>query len=130
MLLTGRVVTATGIGPDSIALITDAMAASGMPDGRYTLGGREVDVADRTVRLTDGGAIAGGVATLLDAVRFCVLEAGVSLLDAVRAATATPAQALGRPDVGELASGRRANILLVDEGFEPVRVLHAGAWVT
>ena len=64
------------VGPQAICLVTDAMAASGMPDGRYTLGGRDVLVADRTARLADGGSIAGGVATLLDVVRWCVAEAG------------------------------------------------------
>ena len=47
--------------------------------GRYTLGGRDVVVAGRTARLADGGSIAGGVATLLEVVRWCVPEAGVPL---------------------------------------------------
>ena len=48
------------VGPTAICLVTDAMIASGMPDGRYTLGGLDVVVADRTARLADGGSIAGG----------------------------------------------------------------------
>lgn len=118
------------VGPDSLALITDAMAASGMPDGRYRLGGREVVVEGRTARLADGGAIAGGVATLLDVLRWCVTDVGVPLLDAVTAVSRTPAAVMGWTDVGALEAGRRADLLLVDDRYEPVRVLRAGAWVT
>jgi N-acetylglucosamine-6-phosphate deacetylase len=118
------------VGPDSLALITDAMAASGMPDGRYRLGGREVVVEGRTARLADGGAIAGGVATLLDVLRWCVTDVGVPLLDAVTAVSRTPAAMMGWTDVGALEAGRRADLLLVDDRYEPVRVLRAGAWVT
>jgi len=114
------------VGPHGLALITDAMAASGMPEGRYSLGGREVVVEDRTARLADGGAIAGGVATLLDVVRWCVAEVGVPLADAVTAASRTPAAVLGLADVGALEVGRRADLLAVDDGFEPVCVLSAG----
>ena len=118
------------VGPDSLALITDAMAASGMPDGRYRLGGREVVVEGRTARLADGGAIAGGVATLLEVLRWCVTDVGVPLLDAVTAVSRTPAAVMGWTDVGALEAGRRADLLLVDDRYEPVRVLRAGAWVT
>ncbi|MDQ2782141.1 MAG: amidohydrolase family protein [Actinomycetota bacterium] len=118
------------VGPDAICLVTDAMAASGMPDGRYTLGGRAVVVADRTARLADGGAIAGGVATLLDVVRWCVDEVGVPLVDAVSAATRTPARSMALSGVGELVTGGRADVLVVDDGLEVVSVLRAGRWLT
>jgi N-acetylglucosamine-6-phosphate deacetylase len=118
------------VGPAGLALITDAMAASGMPEGRYRLGGREVVVEGRTARLADGGAIAGGVATLIDVVRWCVTEVGVPLDDAVNAASRTPAAVMGWGDVGALEPGRRADLMVVDDDYEPVRVLRAGAWVT
>ena len=114
------------VGADGIALVTDAMAASGMPEGSYTLGGRDVVVAGRTARLADGGSIAGGVATLLEVVRWCVLEAGVPLRDAVRAASLTPARALGLPDVGALRAGLRADVLVVDDDLRLRSVLRAG----
>jgi N-acetylglucosamine-6-phosphate deacetylase len=105
------------------------MAASGMPDGSYTLGGREVRVADRTARLADGGSIAGGVATLLDVVRRCVAEAGIPLLDVVTAASVTPAQALGLTGVGSLAAGHRADVVVVDDDLRLARVLRRGSWL-
>lgn len=118
------------VGPQAICLVTDAMAASGMPDGSYTLGGRAVVVADRTARLAEGGAIAGGVATLLDVVRWCVEEVGVPLVDAVAAATRTPATSLALTGVGELVTGARADVLVVDTGLRVVSVLRAGRWLT
>ena len=53
------------VGAQGICLITDAMAASGMPDGSYTLGGQDVIVSGRTARLAEGDSIAFGVATML-----------------------------------------------------------------
>jgi N-acetylglucosamine-6-phosphate deacetylase len=117
------------VGPGSLALITDSMAASGMPEGRYTLGGRDVVVDGRTARLADGGSIAGGVATRLEVVRWCVTQVGISLSDAVTAASATPASVMGWNDVGSLAAGGRADLVVVDDDVEPVRVLRGGRWV-
>jgi N-acetylglucosamine-6-phosphate deacetylase len=117
------------VGPQAICLVTDAMAASGMPDGSYTLGGRDVLVADRTARLADGGSIAGGVATLLDVVRWCVAEAGIPLLDAVMAASVTPAQTLGLTGVGSLAAGQQADVVLVDDDLQLRRVMRRGSWL-
>ncbi len=117
------------VGPQAICLITDAMAASGMPDGSYTLGGRDVLVADRTARLADGGSIAGGVATLLDVVRWCVAEAGIPVLDAVTAASVTPAHTLGLTGVGSLAAGQQADVVVVDDDLQLRRVLRRGSWL-
>jgi N-acetylglucosamine-6-phosphate deacetylase len=117
------------VGPQAICLVTDAMAASGMPDGSYTLGGRDVLVADRTARLADGGSIAGGVATLLDVVRWCVAEAGVTLLDAVTAASVAPAQTLGLTGVGSLAAGQQADVVVVDDDLQLRRVMRRGSWL-
>ena len=117
------------VGPQAICLVTDAMAASGMPDGSYTLGGRDVRVADRTARLADGGSIAGGVATLLEVVRWCVAEAGIPLLDAVTAASVAPARTLGLAGVGSLAAGQRADVVVVDDDLELTRVMRRGRWL-
>ena len=120
------------LGPGSIALVTDAMAAAGMPDGAYRLGPMEVSVADGVARVVEAGgrpgAIAGGVAHLLDVVRN-VVAAGIPLEDAVLAAATTPADVLGRRDLGALAAGRRADLVVTDDDLRPVRVLRGGAWV-
>jgi N-acetylglucosamine-6-phosphate deacetylase len=118
------------VGPDALSLITDSMAASGMPEGTYTLGGQDVVVADRTARLADGGSIAGGVATLLDVVRWCVTAADIPLVDAVTAASRTPARTLGLDDVGVLEVGAFADVLVVDDDLALEAVLRRGEWIT
>ncbi|ACZ31457.1 N-acetylglucosamine-6-phosphate deacetylase [Xylanimonas cellulosilytica DSM 15894] len=114
------------VGADRVALVTDAMAAAGMPDGDYVLGPMAVTVAGGVARLTDGGSIAGGTSRLLDVVRTTV-GAGVPLADAVRSASWVPARALGLADVGGLVAGRRADVLVTDASLRPVRVLRGGA---
>jgi N-acetylglucosamine-6-phosphate deacetylase len=119
------------VGPGQIALVTDAMAAAGMADGRYRLGALPVEVSGGVARLATGdgpGAIAGGTARLIDVVRQTV-AAGVPLADAVLSATATPAALLGRSDVGHLAAGARADVLVTDARLTPTAVLRAGRWV-
>ena len=121
------------VGPDAIALVTDAMAAAGLGDGDYRLGPMAVRVADGVARIVEpdgsSGSIAGGVAHLLDVVR-CTVDAGVPLVDAVRAASLTPAGVLGRDDVGALVAGRRADLVVVGDDLRPRRVMRAGAWLT
>ncbi|QCB95392.1 N-acetylglucosamine-6-phosphate deacetylase [Cellulomonas shaoxiangyii] len=120
------------VGADAVALVTDAMAAAGMPDGEYRLGPLAVRVVDGVARTVDGDgtpdAIAGGVAHLIDVVRH-VVAAGVPLVDAVRAAATTPATVLGRDDVGALVAGRRADLVVATHDLRPVAVARAGRWV-
>ena len=113
------------VGPQNIALVTDSMAAAGMPDGAYRLGSLDVTVKDGVARLTHGGSIAGGTAVLSEVVRTTV-EGGVPLHEAVAAATATPAAVLGRTDIGLLEAGRRADIVVFDEDLRVQRVIRAG----
>ncbi|UYG15981.1 amidohydrolase family protein [Brachybacterium huguangmaarense] len=117
-------------GTDHVVLVTDAMAAAGMPDGRYTLGALDVTVEGAVATLTEGGAIAGGTAHLLDVVRLCVEQAGIDLAVAVRAASAVPARVLGLSDrIGALAAGRRADVLLATSDLHAGRVLRGGVEV-
>ena len=112
---------------DHVVLVTDAMAAAGMADGRYRLGALDVTVAEGVATLTEGGAIAGGTAHLVEVLRHAVLEAGVELVAAVRAASTVPARVLGLEDeIGSLAAGRRADVLMVDRALRPVTVLRGG----
>ena len=112
---------------DHVVLVTDAMAAAGMADGRYRLGALDVTVEAGVATLSEGGAIAGGTAHLVEVLRLAVLEAGVELVAAVRAASTVPARVLGLEDeVGSLAAGRRADVLMVDRQLRPVTVLRGG----
>jgi len=116
------------VGARNVALVTDSMAAAGMPDGAYLLGSQGVTVTGAVARLTDGGAIAGGTAHLLDVVRTTV-AGGVPLVDAVVAAATTPAGVLGDPRIGALETGRRADIVVTDSDLRIVQVLRGGAVV-
>ena len=110
-------------------LVTDAMAAAGMPDGDYRLGPMSVRVADGVARLAtqDGsdGPIAGGTARLIDVVRTTV-AGEVALLDAVRAASIVPASVLGLTDVGALTPGHRADVLMTNTNLQPLHVWKSG----
>ena len=114
------------VGADNVALVTDSMAATGLPDGDYELGPSAVVVHGGTATLQGNGALAGGTATLLEVVRRTI-EAGVSPADAVQAATAVPAKLLGLDSrIGSLRAGMRADIVAVDRGFGLLTVLRAG----
>ena len=117
------------VGPDHVALVSDAMAASGLPEGAYALGGLDVTVRDRAARLTGSGSLAGGVSTLIDQVRWLVGDLGIPLADAVKAASATPSRALALPDVGSLSAGAGADVVVVDEELTVHRVLRRGSWL-
>ncbi|MCJ0894856.1 N-acetylglucosamine-6-phosphate deacetylase [Rhodococcus sp. ARC_M5] len=120
------------VGGTRIALVSDAMAAAGMSDGRYRLGPLDVTVHHSVARLSrdtdpETAPIAGGTATVLDLVRRAVQDAGVPLVEAVRAASSTPATTIGLgSDVGCLEQGMRADVLVVDAAFEPIQVIRSG----
>jgi N-acetylglucosamine-6-phosphate deacetylase len=63
------------------------------------------------------------------AVRFAVRTAGLPLLDVVHAASTAPAAAWGLADVGAIEPGRRADLVVLDDRLEVVRVMRAGAWL-
>lgn len=105
-------------------LVTDAIAAAGMGDGAWRLGEVDVRVVDGVARRADG-TLAGSTLTLLGAVRN-VVALGVPLAAAVDAATRLPADLVGRPDLGRLAPGGRADVLVVDDALELVDVLVGG----
>ena len=111
-----------GLAPHRIAFVTDAMAATGCPDGAYKLGELDVNVVDGHARLVSNGAIAGSTLTLEVAVQRAVLTLGFDPADAVEAATLTPARAFGfdRPNpvtgapLGLIAPGYAADFNLLD----------------
>ena len=114
--------------PGRVALITDAMAATGSADGDYRLGGLDVEVREGVARLAAGGSIAGSTLTLDDALRRAVLEVGIPVAEAVRAVTSTPAAAVGRSgDLGRLLPGYAADAVLLDADFTVRQVWSAGA---
>jgi N-acetylglucosamine-6-phosphate deacetylase len=113
--------------PGRVLLVTDAMAAAGASDGHYVLGELAVEVRGGVARLAGTDTIAGSTLTLDRAVANAV-AAGVAPAVAVRAATRVPADHLGLADVGRLAAGRRADLVVLDPDWQATRVLRAGEW--
>ena len=122
-------------GTGRIALVTDATAASGMPDGRFTLGTLAVDVRDGAARVVGTDTIAGGTATMDALFRAAVARLGGghadpgALVRAVRMTSLNPATALGLGDVGRLATGCSADLVVLDELLAVQGVQRRGAWV-
>lgn len=109
-------------GPGRIALVTDAMRAAGMPEGEYLLGslrdGQRVVSEGGVGWLPDKTSFASSIVTFNVLVRTMVRAAGVSLWDAVRMASTTPARLLGLADKGVLAAGKDADLVALDTDFE------------
>ncbi len=94
-----------GKGADRLALITDAMEATGLGDGEFTLGGQQVTVREGIARLDDG-ALAGSTLTMDAAFRNIIAATGCSLVEAARMCSGTPARAVGLGDrKGRIAPG-------------------------
>jgi N-acetylglucosamine-6-phosphate deacetylase len=99
-----------------VMLVTDAVAAMGMPPGSYQLGGEPVEVqADAPPARTDG-TIAGSVLRLDIAVANTI-GCGIDPADALMAATRVPADALGRTDLGRIAPGLPADLVWLDDDW-------------
>jgi N-acetylglucosamine-6-phosphate deacetylase len=96
-------------------LITDAMSAAGSSDGKYSIGGLDVEVKDSVARLVSNGSLAGSTLTMEQAFVNFIRKNGVSLLDAVHASSTFPAKTLKLEKVGSIAVGNKANILHFDQ---------------
>ncbi|WP_043446062.1 N-acetylglucosamine-6-phosphate deacetylase [Arthrobacter sp. L77] len=116
-------------GSENICLVSDSTAAAGRASGDFRLGQAAITVVDGAAVLRASGVLAGGAGSLLDIVR-CTVEAGVDVVDAVRAATAVPAIVLGLGDeVGSLHGGLRADAVVVTPDLQLKGVLRNGTWV-
>src|ERR1700756_3654831 len=112
-------------GPERAVLITDAISATGMPDGRYQLGPIQVDVKDG--KATAGDSLAGSVLTMDRAVRNVARFSNWTLAQAVRAATLNPAQAVGlSAKLGRLAVGAAANFVALSPAGEVLKTVVGG----
>jgi len=108
-----------------VALVTDAIAAAGAGDGRYTLAGVDFEVEDGVARSADR-VLAGSTVPMIEAVRNLV-TLGAPLDAALAAATSVPARIAARPELGTLAPGSAADIVVLDDSLEIVRVLVRGS---
>lgn len=115
------------LGSGRIILISDSMRATGMPDGEYTLGGQAVHVSGRRAVLASNGALAGSATNLMECMKRAVKEMGIPLEQAVACATANPAKCLGEYSrYGSISLGKKANVVLLDEGLNVKAVIKDG----
>jgi N-acetylglucosamine-6-phosphate deacetylase len=147
--------TARAAGPGRLVLITDAMAAAGMPDGSYQLGSMSVNVTGGVARLggdrsaddpgpagdrsadgpgpaggpTPPGAIAGSTATMASVVAHAI-AAGLPVPEVAAAASTTPARVLGLGHwTGALGPGLAADLVVCDDEFRLRAVMRRGQWL-
>jgi len=114
-------------GAGGVLLVTDAIAAAGMPDDAYELGGLTVVVEGGIARLADGNSLAGSTLTMAQGFRYLVETVGVTLEEASRMASLNPARQLGIADeCGSLEPGKRADVLLMDDRLQLQHVLIGG----
>ena len=120
--------TFKAFGDDHVILVADSMMACGLPDGQYSLGGQAVTVEGPRATLTEQpGTIAGSATCLYDCMKRAVLEMGVPLESAVRAASENPAKSIGVDnDYGSIAAGRYGNIILADQELNLKVVIQKG----
>jgi N-acetylglucosamine-6-phosphate deacetylase len=120
------------VGPDRVSLVTDAMAATGMTDGRYHLGPLAVDVVSGVATVAGTDTIAGSTATMDRVFQFAVEHSGLSrdeaLTSAVRQSSLNPARALGLPSAG-LAPGANADVVLLNSDLAVAGVMRRGQWL-
>ncbi len=119
------------IDEDRLLLISDSMRATGMPNGRYTLGGLEVEVLGNRASLVKGGALAGSVTNLMDCMKIAVQKMRLPLETAVACATMQPAKALGVYESrGSLTPGKAADLVLLTRDLKTQLVIKDGKEIT
>ncbi|SHK26490.1 N-acetylglucosamine-6-phosphate deacetylase [Anaerobranca californiensis DSM 14826] len=104
------------VGSDRVILVSDSMAACGMADGQYTLGGQNVIVKKGKATLEDG-TIAGSTTNLMDCVKKCH-QFGIPLEHAIKSASINPAKLLGAADMtGSISIGKYGDLVLLDKNL-------------
>jgi N-acetylglucosamine-6-phosphate deacetylase len=104
-------------GIDRVMAITDGTAGAGLSIGSRTrLGGRTIVVKAHSAELDDG-TLAGSILTMDGAFRMLVRQAGMSLVDAARLCSTSPAAQLALPQLGRIEVGATADLVVLDEGL-------------
>ncbi|MGE3171921.1 MAG: N-acetylglucosamine-6-phosphate deacetylase [Planctomycetota bacterium] len=102
------------LGPDRTVLVTDATAATGMPDGEFRLAAEAVRSTDGVVRDARGNLAGSALTMARAATNFLAMEPRAGTWTLARLCAANPARLLGLDDLGVLAPGRRAEFTRID----------------
>lgn len=119
-------------GPDRVALVTDAIAATGLGDGEFHLGAMEISVRAGVARLRGTDTIAGSTATMDRVFARAVVASSAAepLLAAVQQTSTNPARTLGVSNVGAIATGYLADLaVLSSSSYDLTGVLSRGRWL-
>ena len=119
-----------GVASSRVIGITDAAPFAGQPDGEYQLGELPVLVVDQVARLKNGGALAGSTLTMDKAFATAINLLGMNPVDAVQMYCTRPAAYLEATDVGDIAVGKKANFLVMNEDWQLKQVYFEGALVS
>ena len=106
-----------------VLLVSDAMAAAGNGDGKYTIGALPVEVSNGVARLASNQKLAGSTLTISQAFVNLINHCGISLPQAVHATSVQPAKAFGLKDRGSIAAGMRADLLSYNCATNSVTVI-------
>ena len=112
-------------GPGRVFLVSDSMATAGSDIDAFTLNGREIRRSGDRLTLADG-TLAGAHLELAQAIRNVMAMAGLDVAAAVGMATRSPADLIGRADLGRLAPGARADLVHLDDQLALRRVWRDG----
>jgi N-acetylglucosamine-6-phosphate deacetylase len=110
--------------PGRICLVTDAAACAGLPPGDYLLGGEPIRLAPGAAAPVRPDGTLAGSALRMDRAVANMAGAGVGLAEAVAAASRVPADVIGRPDLGRLAPGARADLVWLGDDL-----VTRGTWI-
>ena len=113
-------------GADRIALVTDSLALAGTDQTHGFMQDTEFIIEDGVCKLMDRSAFAGSIATADRLVRVAVKEAGISLPNAVKMITATPARIMGLKNKGKIAPGMDADMVALGEDLQVKAVFARG----
>ncbi|MEW9502404.1 N-acetylglucosamine-6-phosphate deacetylase [Jeotgalibacillus marinus] len=103
---------------DKMILITDAMRAKGLKDGKYDLGGQEVTVEDGKAYLSDG-TLAGSLLKMIDGFKNLISFTGCSIEEAIKMASTNPAKQLNVFDrKGSISEGKDADLVILDQNLD------------
>lgn len=115
-------------GSDKVALISDSVAACGIPDGDYDYDGRQFSIKDGTVKTADGG-LAGSLLSLDKAVANVINFSCCGLPEACKMASLTPAKVIKAEDrKGSVTEGKDADLVVLDEKLKVSAVFVSGKY--
>jgi N-acetylglucosamine-6-phosphate deacetylase len=113
-------------GPDKLILVTDAVAIKGLKPGVYHFFDRQVTVMEDGCGRLEDGRLAGSSNTMNGMLKNCLIHAEIDLETLINAATINPATMLGLTDIGRLAPGYRADLVITDPDFAVIKTIKGG----